>query len=246
MTAEPPPWGTPDGDRPTYGSAAGTSGSADPAGRPVYWTPPSGSPSPRADRSGASTPGPISLWNAEAVVVVENLDFLGSGGYDLVSSADVPLGSVRQERSVGGFLFGGAASTSYRVFDADGRLVGSMLRPGSLGRSVFVVSDAAGAEVGTVEQENQFMAPQFRLVTVDGLVMRLTGGQFGSGEWQLVDGLDESVLMGVVHRQFGLGSMLSGSDRFMIELSPQLAGGHRLLALLATICLDYVRDAKKR
>jgi hypothetical protein len=257
-TADPPPWGTPDdpapstdGSAPAYGSAP-ASGSPPTSGSPPAYGSPATYDSPPAYDSSSAYGSPDSapptnpdLMNAEAVVVAENAAFLGPGGYDLMTSAQVMLGTVRQERSAAGWLLGEAASTTYRMFHVDGRLVASMLRPGRLGRSVFVVSDARDLEIGTVEQENAFMAPQFRLVTADGLVMRLTGGQFGSGEWQLVDGLDESVLMGLVHRQYGgLGQMLSGTDRFMVELSPQLQGGHRLLALMATICLDYVRDAK--
>jgi hypothetical protein len=55
------------------------------------------------------------------------------------------------------------------------------------------------------------------------------------------------VLIGKVSQEFnGLGGMLTDSQRFAVRLSPQLLDAHRLLALMATVCLDYVRDAKRK
>jgi hypothetical protein len=210
---------------------------------PSYGTPPGPDRQTRATRRTGRDP-----LSVDTVVVVERHGFITSGGYDLTTVDDVPIGSLFRETTATGWILGGAASSTSRLLDADGSLVGSLVRPGSLGgRSRFVVSDAHDVEVGTIEQENAFFAPRFLLTTVEGLVMRLTGGQLGSRQWQLVDGLDESVLMGQVSQEYnGLSGMLGDTQRFAVQLSPQLVGGHRLLALMATISLDYVRDAKRR
>jgi hypothetical protein len=196
----------------------------------------------------AGSAGGTDLLTAPTVVVVEESGFLSIGGYWLTTPDDVRLGSLRREASAAGYVFGGAATTTYRLLDARDRPIGAMERPGSFGgRSRFIVTNADGREAGTIEQENSFGAPRLLLTTVDGLVMRLLGGAFGGREWQLVDGLDESVLMGQVSQEYaGLGGLINDNQRFAVQLSPQLVGDHRLLAVMATICLDYIRDAKKR
>lgn len=252
---EVPPWGTPDGgtpdpvDRPGRAPERGAPGPDPDHGTPDQ-TPDYGTPPAAGERLGpypAPSTGP-DLLTAPTVVVVEESGFLSIGGYWLTTPDDVRLGSLRREASAAGYLFGSAATTTYRLYDAHDRPIGAMERPGSLGgRSRFVVTDADGASVGTVTQEGFFGAPTLLLTTADELTMRLTGGRFGSREWQLVDGLDESVLMGQVSQEYaGLGGLISDNQRFAVQLSPQLVGDHRLLAVMATVCLDYVRDAKKR
>jgi hypothetical protein len=256
--------GTPDQGSPEHGAPDHrSSGGADPDyGTPDYGTPPASdshrrqaygtpapgrpSPDPAATQWGAPLTGP-GLLTAATVVVVESPGFLSAGGYTLIDADDIPLGSLVTETSAAGFIFGGAATTTYRLLDPHDRVLGSMVRPGTLGRSRFVVTGADGTHIGTVEQENNFGAPVLLLTTHDGLLMRLSGGQFGSREWQLVDGLDQSVLMGQVSQEYaGLGGMINDAQRFAVQLSPQLIGNHRLLAVMATVCLDYIRDAKKR
>jgi hypothetical protein len=269
---EPPPWGTPEGSEPEgsdpwgtpaepgspgtpdgtspYGTPAGSAPYGTPAGSTPYGTPagstPYGTPG-GSNPYGTPTGGGFDPLGAETVVVVERRGFITAGGYDLTTTDDEPIGSLVRETSAAGLIFGGAASSTSRLLDVNGTLIGSMLRPGSLGRSRFIVTDASDVQVGTVEQENAFLAPQFLLTTAEGLMLRLVGGKFSSRERQLVDGLDESVLMGQVSQEYnGLSGMLGDTQRFAVQLSPQLVGDHRLLALMATICVDYVLDAKRR
>jgi hypothetical protein len=240
-----PDHGTPDYGTPDYGTPQPASA---PRGRQGYGAPASPgrpAPDPAATGWGASLTGP-GLLTAATVVVVENAAFLSTGGYTLTDADDVPLGSLVAETSAAGFIFGRAATTTYRLLDPRNRVLGSMVRPGTLGRSRFDVTGAGGTHIGTVEQENSFGAPVLLLTTADGLLMRLSGGRFGSREWQLVDGLDESVLMGQVSQEYaGLSGMINDTHRFAVQLSPQLIGDHRLLAVMATVCLDHIRDAKK-
>jgi hypothetical protein len=244
--AGPPDHGTPGADIPDYGTPPPASGRPDryPPGRAV--PPPSHpSPDPASTSWGSPVPGQ-DLLDADTVVVVERAGFLTTGGYELTTVNDIPLGSLIAETSAAGLIFGSAATTTYRLLDTRGALIGSMLRPGTLGRSRFVVTDAGGAEIGTVEQENSFGSPQLLVTTAEGLTLRLTGGQWGSREWRLVDGIDPSVLMGLVSQQYsGLGGMMNDTHRFAVQLTPQLVGDHRLLAVMATVCLDYIRDKRR-
>src|SRR4051794_33406209 len=204
-----PPWGTPDGETPDGATANG--GTAN-GGAPHYGTPPAPpqrygqhgrgrgsapvppSPDPAATTWGSPGAGP-DLLSADIVVVAERAGFLSSGGYDLLTDRDVALGSLIKEPSAAGLFFGGAAATTYRLLDGRGALVASMIRPGTLGRSRFVVTDAGDAQVGTVEQENGFGAPQFLLTPARGDQLRLLGGRFGSREWTLTRAADESLIV---------------------------------------------------
>jgi len=183
---------------------------------------------------------------ADIIGVIERSGFMTSRSYDLIAGDGSALGHLSEEGSTGSWLFGSAASSSFTLRDAHGGLVATMDRPGSMGRFQFVVTDRHGAEAGLVEQENAFFAPQFELRPADGPVMRLTGGSFGGTTWELADAASEE-LLGRVSQEFaGIGGLLGGTQRFAVRLSPVLAGSARLLALMATICLDYVRDTKKR
>ena len=44
----------------------------------------------------------------------------------------------------------------------------------------------------------------------------------------------------------GLAEMFTATDRYVVELDPGLAGTARHLAVAATVCLDVVRDLKRR
>jgi hypothetical protein len=259
MTADGvPPWGTPDDETPDESRGDDLPAYGTPPAAPVRYgqhnrrrggPPAPGSPDPAAaTASGWGTPGAEpDLLTADTVVVAERRGFLSKDGYELLTDDDVVLGSLIQEASTASIFFGGAATTTYRLLDRWGALVASMIRPGTLGRSRFVVTDAGDVEVGTVEQENSFGAPQFLLTPVYGRQLRLVGGRFGSREWQLTHAADDSLIVGVVSQQYsGLGGMINNVQRFAVQLAPELKGDHRLLAVMATICVDYVRDAKRK
>ncbi len=179
--------------------------------------------------------------------MIEQPGFLTGRSYELIASDGAVLGYLTEHTSAGAWFFGGAAASTFVLEDARGGLVASMYRPGTLSRFQFIVTDADDVEAGLVEQENTFFAPEFELRSSDGPVMRLTGGSFGSTEWELVDAADENRLYGRVSLEFaGLSGMFSGTQRFAVRLGPALSGSARLLALMATVCLDYVRDTKRR
>lgn len=251
-----PPWGTPDGSSGSGSDGGRAPNGPAPNGRvPDYGTPP---PPPkrygRPSSGGGTPPSPEppapsavpDLLTADTIVVVERRGFLAIGGYDLITPGDVALGSLIREASAAGSFFGGAASTTFRLLDLRGVLVGTMQRPGTLGRSRFVVTEPGDAQIGTVEQENGFGAPQFLLTPARGRQLRLIGGKFGSREWKLARADDDSLIVGRVSQQYaGPSGMINNTHRFAVQLAPELTGDHRLLAVMATISLDYVRDAKQ-
>jgi uncharacterized protein YxjI len=186
------------------------------------------------------------VLTADTIAVIEQSGFLTGRAYELVATDGSLLGSLTEQTSAGNWIFGSAASSTFTLVDAGGEVVAVMERPGSLGRSQFIVTDAGGGDAGLIEQENAFFAPQFRLAAPDGTVMRLTGGSLGSTDWELTDESDGSVVGRVNQEVASLSGMLGGKQRFAVRLSPLLDGEARLLAVMATVCLDYVRDTKRR
>jgi hypothetical protein len=195
---------------------------------------------------GDDSPAREHVLSADTIAVIEKNWFLTGRAYDLVAVDGTALGSVSEQASTGTWFFGSAAPSVFTLTDASGEVVAVMHRPGSLSRSQFVVAGANGVQAGLIEPENALPAPQFRLTAVDGAVLQLRGGAHGGTDWELIDPKDAAVV-GRVHQEVAnRPALLGGKQRFAVRLSPVLAGDARLLAVMATACLDYLRDVKPR
>jgi hypothetical protein len=190
--------------------------------------------------------GEPALLTAPALVVVQRAKFASSRAeYDIYAPDGTPYGSVHQQFGSGAGIFGQLATITYDVVGTDGQLLMQLTKPGNIGRAHFEVTWGNGSALGFIEQENLLFAPQFALSAVDGSSARLTGGAMMSWEWQVEDGNGQAV--GSVSKQFaGLAELFSSADRFVVQLGPALTGALRALAVVATVCLDEVRTAKRR
>lgn len=186
------------------------------------------------------------LLTAPVLVVVQHAKvFSQRVEYDIYAPDGTPLGSVHQQAGSGAGIFGQLATITYDVVAPNGQLLLQLVKPGHIGRAEFVVSWGNGQPVGSIEQENVLMAPQFSLTAADGQTARLTGGSFLSWEWSIE--LPTGEPAGSVSKQFaGLAEMFSTADKFVVQLGPQLGGLLRPLAAVAAVCLDEVRTAKER
>jgi hypothetical protein len=196
--------------------------------------------------AGQSLPPVPPLLAAPVLVVVQRAKMFSSRAeYDVFAPDGTPLGSVHQDPGSGMGIFGQLANVTYEILGADGAALMRMDKPGAIGRVSFEVSWAGGQPIGAIEQENLLFAPQFSLAAADGSSARLTGGSMLSWDWT-IEGADGAAL-GSVSKQFaGLAEMFSTADRFVVQLSPQLGGPLRPLAVVAAVCLDEVRTQKSR
>ena len=196
--------------------------------------------------SGMTQPDVPPLLAAAVLVVVQRAKVLSSRAeYDVYAPDGTPYGSVHQAIGSGAAFFGQLATISYDVVGTDGQLLMRLQKPGSIGRARFEVEWGNGQPIGSIAQENLLFAPQFELAGIDGSSARLTGGSLMSWEWQLEDAGGQPI--GSVSKQFaGLAELFSSADRFVVQLAPQLTGDLRALAIVATVCLDEVRSAKRR
>jgi len=190
--------------------------------------------------------GEPALLGAAVLVVVQRPKFASSRAeYDIYAPDGTPYGSVHQQFGSGAGFLGQLATITYDVVGADGQLLMQLTKPGNIGRAYFEVVWGNGSPIGSIEQENLLFAPRFALTATDGTSARLTGGEMLSWNWQLEDGRGQAV--GSVSKEFaGLAELFSSADRFVVQLSPALTGALRGLAIVATVCLDEVRTAKRR
>ncbi|MGH8888352.1 MAG: phospholipid scramblase-related protein [Acidothermaceae bacterium] len=190
--------------------------------------------------------GEPALLSASVLVVVQRAKFASSRAeYDIYAPDGTPYGSVHQQFGSGAGFLGQLATITYDVVGADGQLLMQLNKPGTIGRAHFEVTWGNGSPLGSIEQENLLFAPQFALAAADGTSARLSGGAMMSWDWQLEDSQGQAV--GSVSKQFaGLAELFSSADRFVVQLSAVLTGALRALAIVATVCLDEVRTAKRR
>ena len=186
------------------------------------------------------------LLSAPVLVVVQRAKMFSTRAeYDVYAPDGTPLGSVHQDPGSGMGIFGQLANVTYEILGADGAVLMRMDKPGAIGRVSFAVSWPSGQPIGTIEQENLLFEPQFELAAADGTTGRLTGGSMLSWDWTIAG--PDGATVGSVSKQFaGLAEMFSSADRFVVELSTQLGGPLRALAVVASVCLDEVRTQKSR
>ena len=165
--------------------------------------------------------------------------------YDLHAPDGQPLGEVVEQPGSNKWLLGNLAELRYVVSDASGQPVLVLDKPGSWGRQHFLVQDINGNQLGEIQQESMFLAPQFDLRASDGSTGRLDGGRMMSWEWTIEGPGGEPV--GRVTKTFGgLANFLMSADNFVVELGPDLTGPMRAVALTACVCLDVVRHERQR
>ncbi|HTW18736.1 MAG TPA: phospholipid scramblase-related protein [Mycobacteriales bacterium] len=162
--------------------------------------------------------------------------------YELFAPDGTALGRIEEQASLGSFFARKLSTLTFVVSDASGATVATIEKPGAIGRSTFIVADAGGQQIGVVEQQNMFMDPQFALRTPSG-EFRLTSAAINAWSWTLVDANGAQV--GQISREFaGLADVFTSAEHFVVELGPALAGPTRLVSLVACTCLDFVRDER--
>jgi hypothetical protein len=185
------------------------------------------------------------LLAVATVVVTERSGFLSGRSHDLTAPDGEPLATLTEEVSTGSWIFGSAASSRFVLAEPRGALLAMMERPGSFPRAGFLVTDHDGCDVGEVEQ----LPGQFVLIDVDGTALRLIGGRRGPvgagrpADRHLLD--EEDRILGRTTADLpALAGLLPGARRFAVQLSPELTGPARLLAMMVGVCADLVRDTQ--
>lgn len=125
------------------------------------------------------------------------------------------------------------------IRDASGQVVLGLLRPAKFLKSRVVVSDAGGATVGTIVQQNVVGKKRFSLEAPDGSVLgELRGENWVSWDFQIVD--PTGAVVARVNKKWA-GMLREGfttADTYVFQAEPGLAGPLRQLAFAAATAID--------
>jgi hypothetical protein len=182
------------------------------------------------------------LVSATGVAVVRHPGFLWvKPSWGLLTSTGEDLGSVVRQPG-GNLILGG--HLRYVVAGPAGDVLWLMDQYSSFKLSRFVVLDQLEVPVGEVLQENALFAPQFRLTSADGAVVRLDGGRNRSWAWTLQD-LAGQPLGSMTRQPSALTASFFKERTYLVERGEGLGGGLWPLAMLSCICLDIVHERKQ-
>ncbi|MDQ3991587.1 MAG: phospholipid scramblase family protein [Actinomycetota bacterium] len=125
------------------------------------------------------------------------------------------------------------------VYEPDGTKVVQLTRPRKLLKSRLQVTDGGGVPVGTIAQENVVGKKRFALTGNAGEVL----GAINAENWRSWDFRIEDAQGGEVGRitkkWAGAGrELFTTADNYMVEVSEQVTGPLRLLALAAAAGVD--------
>lgn len=125
------------------------------------------------------------------------------------------------------------------VYDSTNNKLLQLTRPAKIFKSRLTVEDGSGRKVGEIVQDNVFGKIRFDLVSAEGQKL----GQIRAENWRawdfsIVDQTETEV--GRIDKKFvGLAkAVFTNADNYVVDISPQLQGDLRLLALAAATAVD--------
>ncbi|GLY18758.1 hypothetical protein Kisp01_57720 [Kineosporia sp. NBRC 101677] len=235
-TPEPPPgpagpWGTPAPPPPTSVPAWGSPG---PGTQPP--------PTPVHRSVGHFTDElEAGLSSRPQLEVVENAAMFGEGGYDVHGTDGTPIAALGADNSAASLVFGDLATHRHVLHDAHGQVCAQLTRTGSfLDNGTYEVFGRTGTSLAVIRRENAFGSPRLQVLGSNGQVLRMIGGSWGSSDFAVVDGADESLVRATAHRSSN--GFFSSTHRYRIDFGAGLPVLERFLAVVATICMDQVRN----
>lgn len=166
--------------------------------------------------------------------------------YSILTEDGQPAGFIRQEgqstaRKVLRVLTSLDQFLTHRlsVYDAAGQKVLGLTRPAKVMKSKVLVTDAADAPVGSIEQQNMIGKINFSLVGADGAPLgAIMAENWRAWNFSLVDATG-SEFGRITKKWGGVGKELfTTADAYMVEIGPSATGALRMLALAAAAGVD--------
>ena len=166
--------------------------------------------------------------------------------YSILDESGTPVGVIRQEgqskarkilrafTSIDQYL-----THHLSVYDATGQKVLGLTRPAKIMKSKVLVTDAAGAPAGSIEQQNVIGKINFAFMSPAGEVLGAVKAEnWRAWNFQIVDAA--GVEVGRITKKWGgVGKeMFTSADNYMVEIDPAVTGPLRLLALAAAAGVD--------
>ena len=125
------------------------------------------------------------------------------------------------------------------IYNADGSKVAQMTRPAKIFKSRLEVEDGTGRKVGEIVQKNVFGKIRFDLVGSSGQTLgEIKAENWRAWDFAIVDQSGREV--GRIDKKFvGVAKALfTTADNYVVDISPDLQGDFRLLAVTAASAVD--------
>jgi len=182
---------------------------------------------------------PVLVVNQKAKLIEVNNE------YAIYDANGRQLGAVRQ---VGQSMLKKAARvlTSYdqfmthklQVIDHAGQVVLQLTRPAKVVKSRLIVQDGAGAEIGTIVQQNVFGKIRFDLDVNGGSVGSINAKSWRAWDFHILDASGQQVAE--INKTFtGLArAMFTTADSYVVKIDRPLEEPLRSLVLAAAVSVD--------
>ena len=125
------------------------------------------------------------------------------------------------------------------VYSENGEKVLSITRPAKVFKSRFEIEDGSGRPVGGIAQKNVFGKIGFEVTdAAGGMVGAIKAENWRAWDFAIVDADDREV--GRIDKKFVgvLNATFTPADNYVVDLSEELQGDERLLALAAALAVD--------
>jgi uncharacterized protein YxjI len=127
----------------------------------------------------------------------------------------------------------------YAVYEADGTVVLNMNRPAKILKSKVHVTDASGAPVGSIVQQNVLGKKRFGLESASGEKLgAINAENWRAWDYQIVDAAGAEVGR-ITKKWAGVAKeMFTTADNYLVEIDPTVSGPLRQLATAAAVGID--------
>ncbi|MEA2555542.1 MAG: hypothetical protein QOI60_873 [Actinomycetota bacterium] len=126
----------------------------------------------------------------------------------------------------------------YEIVDGSGGLLLTMTRPAKVFKSTMVVTDAAGAEVGRIVQENMIGKIRFRLEAGGTSVGSINAENWRAWNFNIKDEAGEEIARITKTFEGIARTLFTTADFYVVHLHRQLADPLRQLVVAAAVSVD--------
>ena len=127
---------------------------------------------------------------------------------------------------------------SLQVVDAAGAVVLTMTRPGKVFKSKVIVTDAAGAEIGTIQQQNMVGKIKFSLEAGGAPVGSLNAENWRAWDFHIVDQAGEEVARITKTWEGMAKTMFTTADNYVLAVNRPLQDPLHSLVVAAAAAID--------
>jgi len=125
-----------------------------------------------------------------------------------------------------------------QVADLQGNVLFTLTRPAKIMRSVIIVGDGSGAEVGRIVQQNVIGKIHFAYEVGGQVVGHIRGENWRAWNWSLQDAAGTEVGRITKTWEGALKTLFTTADNYVVQLHTELADPLRTLVIASALGVD--------